>query len=130
MKDSVGLAAGVLTLKDTTGGNSIVLGDTLFVRQDTMRINGNGLVLQSDSAYRGPALVASVNNKLLLLENITFKDFSTAIVLQGKGLRLRNVQFRNCAVPVQHNFYLPADSSLSGTISDTFHTFRYPYLKF
>ena len=130
LKDSVGLAAGVLTLKDTTGGNSIVLGDTLFVRQDTMRINGNGLVLQSDSAFRGPALVASVNNKLLLLENITFKDFSTAIVLQGKGLRLRNVQFRNCAVPVQHNFYLPADSSLSGTISDTFQTFRYPYLKF
>lgn len=120
LRDSLGLTAGRLVLTDTTGGNIIILGDTLFVRQDTMRINGNGLVLQSDSAFKGPALVASLNNKVLLLENITFKDFPTAILLQGKGLQLRNVRFENCAVPVQHNLYLPADSSLRGAIRDTF----------
>lgn len=120
LRDSLGLAAGRLALTDTTGGNTIVLGDTLFVRQDTMQFNGNGLVLQKDSAFAGPALVASLNTKVLLLENITFKDFPTAILLQGKGLQLRNVRFENCAVPVQHNLYLPSNSALSGAIRDTF----------
>jgi PPM family protein phosphatase len=124
LKDSLGLAAGTFTLTDTTGGRTIVLGDTLFVRQDTLRFNGNGAVLQSDTAYKGPALVASINSKVLLLENIIFNDFSTAIVMQGKSLLLRNVRFVNCAVPVQRNHYLPEDSTLTGAINDTFHVIR------
>jgi hypothetical protein len=124
LSDSLGLAFGVYAASDTAGDRRIVIGDSLFVRQDTLRINGNGMVLQSDSAYHGPALVATVSNKSLLLENITFRNFSTAILLQNKSLRLRNVRFENCAVPVQHNLYLISDSAVSGAISDTFHTIR------
>ena len=119
MADSLGLATNKLSLTDTSSGRSVVLGDTLFVRQDTMHINGNGIILQSDSTYTGPAFFATNNNSFLLLENIVFKDFATAIVLQGRGLQLRNVQFLNCAVPVQRQVFLPADRSLTGTLRDT-----------
>ena len=124
LSDSLGLAFGVYAASDTAGDRRIVIGDSLFVRQDTLRINGHGMVLQSDSAYQGPALVATVSNKSLVLENIIFRNFSTAILLQNRSLRLRNVRFENCAVPVQHNFYLISDSAISGAISDTFHTIR------
>jgi hypothetical protein len=124
LSDSLGLAFGVYAASDTAGDRRIVIGDSLFVRQDTLHINGNGLVLQSDSAYQGPALVATVSNKSLVLENIIFRNFSTAILLQNRSLRLRNVRFENCAVPVQHNLYLISDSAISGAISDTFHTIR------
>ncbi|MDQ3279013.1 MAG: protein phosphatase 2C domain-containing protein [Bacteroidota bacterium] len=119
LTDSLGLAANALHLTSTLYGQSVVIGDTLFVRQDTMHINGNGAVLQSDSAYNGPALFATTNNRVLLLENIVFKDFSTAIVVQGRGLQLKNVQFLNCAVPVQRQVFLPADRSLTGAYRDT-----------
>lgn len=119
LTDSLGLATGLLTINDSGSAASIVLGDTVFVRQDTLHINGNGTVLQSDSLYGGPALVATTNNKFLLLENITFKDFPTAILLQGRSIQLKNVRFQNCGIPVQHYLFLPEDSSLNGTIRDT-----------
>ncbi len=123
-RDSLGLADRNFSFSDTAGTQPIMLGDTVFVRQDTLRINGNGLVLESDSAFQGPALVATVSNKALVLENITFRNFSTAVLLQGKGLQLRNVRFENCRVPVQRNYYLLADSTLSGTLADSFRTNR------
>jgi hypothetical protein len=93
-----------------------------------MRITGNGVVLQSDTAYSGPALFVTANNKALVLENITFRNFATAIVLQGRGLQLKNVRFENCAQPLQQVIYLPSDSSLNGSIHDAFQSTqnRYP----
>jgi hypothetical protein len=120
LTDSLGLAERSLFLSEQVLGKSVVLGDTLFVRQDTLRINGNGVVLSADSSYTGPALVATNNNKFLLLENITFKDFATAILLQNKGVQLVNVLFQNCKVPVQHHLILPSDSVLNGMVRDTF----------
>ncbi|NTS43551.1 serine/threonine-protein phosphatase [Flavisolibacter sp. BT320] len=119
LADSLGMAVGALTVTDSLSGSPVIIGDTLFIRQDTLRINGNGMILQSDSSYTGPAFFATVNNKVLLLENIVFKDFATAIVLQGRGLQLRNVQFLNCAVPVLRQVLLPAEQSLTGTLRDT-----------
>lgn len=119
LADSLGLAARSLTLSDSLYNRQITVGDSLFIRQDTLTINGNGTILQSDSAFSGPAFFTSTNNKMLILENIIFKDFATAIVLQGRGLQLRNVQFLNCAVPVQRQLLLPAEQSLTGFLRDT-----------
>ena len=128
LADSLGLAPRSFSISGTDPGWAIILGDTLFVRQDTMRITGNGVVLQSDTAYSGPAFVITANNKALVLENITFRNFATAIVLQGRGLQLKNVRFENCAQPVQQVIYLPSDSSLNGSIHDAFQSTqnRYP----
>lgn len=114
--DSLALAARSLVLTD----RSIVLGDTLFVRQDTLSINGNGVVLRADSTFAGPAFLVTNHNTFLSLENIVFQDFTTAILLQGRGVHLKNVQFLNCKVPVQHNLLLPGDSTLTGVIRDSF----------
>lgn len=119
LADSLGLAALTLSLSDSLYSRQIIVGDTLFIRQDTLTINGNGTILQADSTYKGPAFLATTNNKVLILENIIFKDFASAIVLQGRGLQLRNVQFLNCAVPVQRQVLLPADQSLTGFLRDT-----------
>lgn len=119
LTDSLGLAARFLTLSDSLYNRQVVVGDTLFIRQDTLHINGMGTILQSDSSFAGPAFFATANNKVLVLENIIFKDFSTALVLQGRGLQLRNVQFLNCAVPVQRQVLLPLAQSLSGILRDT-----------
>lgn len=122
--DSLALAKTLFRIDDTLSGKAITIGDSLFVRQDTLRINGNGAVLQSDTAYRGAALVATNDNRLLLLENITFRNFETAIAVQGKSLLLRNVRFENCAVPVQRNHYLRNDTALTGAVIDTFRVIR------
>jgi serine/threonine protein phosphatase PrpC len=116
--DSLGLATHTFYFTDSVH-HEITLSDTLFVRQDSLHINGNGLVLQSDSSYRGPAFLVSPNSKYLLLENITFKGFQTAIVAKGKGLQLKNVRFENCAATVERQLQLPLGQSLTGVLRDT-----------
>lgn len=124
LSDSLGLANDSLNILEQAFGKSVVLSDTLFVRQDTLRINGNGIVLNADSTFNGPAIFATINNKALLLENIVFKNFSIAVVSGGKGVLLKNVQFQNCLVPVQRQIFLPTDSVLNGALKDTFITSR------
>ena len=119
LSDSLGLASRFLNLSDSVFGKNILLNDTVFVRQDSLHINGNGIVLQSDSAYKGPAFLVTNNNQYLLLENITFKDFATAVLLQGKKIELKKVQFLNCGVPVQHQLFLQTDQPLTGVVRDT-----------
>lgn len=116
--DSLGLARGLFNFTDS-GRKAITLSDTLFIRQDSLHVNGNGLVLQKDSLYDGPAFVVSPNNKYLLLENITFNGFEPAVVLQGKGLQLKNVQFQNSKTPVQRNVLLPSERAVTATLRDT-----------
>ncbi|GAA4731964.1 PP2C family protein-serine/threonine phosphatase [Flavisolibacter ginsenosidimutans] len=116
--DSLGLASQTFVYADSLHKN-IIVSDTVFARQDSLHINGNGLVLQSDSAYRGPAFVVSSNNKYLLLENITFKGFHTAIVAKGKGVQLKNVRFENCDATINRQFQLPLSQPLTGILRDT-----------
>lgn len=118
LRDSLGLALHTFSFSDTAH-KTIVVSDTLFIRQDSLHIKGNGLVLQGDSLFGGPAFVASANNKYLLLENVIFKDFHTALLLQGKGVQLKNVQFLNCRTSVQRNLSLPAQQRLTGLVRDT-----------
>jgi PPM family protein phosphatase len=119
MADSLGLAADTFQVLLNNFGQAITITDTLFVRQDTLHINGNGLTLIADSTYTGPAIKATNNNKILILENITFKGFETAVLLQGRGVQLRNVQFQNVGTPVQRQMFLPSNQPITGIIRDT-----------
>jgi serine/threonine protein phosphatase PrpC len=117
--DSLGLALHTFVFADSLH-KKIAVSDTLFIRQDSLHINGNGLLLQCDSAFRGPAFVVSPNSKYLLLENITFKDFQTAVLAKCKGLVLKNVRFENCATSVERQLSLPSGQPVSGLLRDTF----------
>jgi serine/threonine protein phosphatase PrpC len=119
LRDSLGLASNTFNLLLANFGQSILLTDTLVVRQDTLHINGNGIVLQGDSTYTGPAIKVTNNNKVLILENITFNGFSTAVLLQGKAVQFRNVQFQNVGTAVQRQLFLPTNQPLTGIIRDT-----------
>jgi serine/threonine protein phosphatase PrpC len=118
--DSISITPGMITLSDSVFGSSIMLSDTIFIRQDSLHINGNGIVLQRDSSYNGPAFFVTANSNYLFLENIIFKDFSTAVLIQGKGLQLKNVVFQNAVIPVQQNLMLPVNDSLTGIINNSF----------
>lgn len=118
--DSIATARRMVNLSDSAFGKIITLSDTIFIRQDSLHINGTGLVLQRDSSYNGPAFFVTANCRYLLLENIRFKDFAAAVVMQGKGLQLKNVVFQNTMVPVQHQVQLPLNDTVSGILRDSF----------
>ena len=110
----------MLNITEAAFGKAISITDTLFVRQDSLHINGNGLVLLKDSTYKGPAFFITNNCKYILLENITFKDFATAIVNQGQGLQLKNVIFQTASTPVQQNPSITTNDTVTGTLNNIF----------
>lgn len=120
LTDAVGLVSQTLILSPDSFGNTLRLTDTLFIRQDSLHINGNGLVLQGDSAFNGPAFLVTANCRYLLLENLTFRNFNTAVVTRGRGFQFRNVVFQNCALPVLHDVTsrLPSDT-VNGKLADS-----------
>lgn len=120
LSDSLALASRLLVLSRDTASGAIKLTDTLFIRQDSLRINGNGLVLQPDSSFNGPALYVTATCKYLFLENIAFQNFKTAIVTQAKGVAFKNVVFQNCSLPVLQEVALHLKSdTLNGKLTDS-----------
>ncbi|MDO9373067.1 MAG: protein phosphatase 2C domain-containing protein [Ferruginibacter sp.] len=102
----------------------ISLTDSFYINQDTLRINGNGATLQGDSAFNGPAFVLGPACKFVLLDSLTFQNFEVGIHVKNKGLRLKQVRFVNCAVPVQLEQQLPANSLVSGVLSDNIFAYQ------
>lgn len=112
--DSVLLSAGLVTLP--ASNDAIVIGDTIDIYQDSLHINGNGTILQADSAFKGPVFRVSANCKHFVLENVHFQNFENAVLMEGEGLVLRKVVFENTPWPVQHKLSLPSGNSLSGDL--------------
>jgi len=56
--------------------------------------------------------------KYILLENIVFENFDVAVLAQNKSLHLKNVQFKNCRVPVQYQFAFPDNEYVNGGLGD------------
>ena len=104
---------------DSSYGSTIIISDTIPVQKDSLYINGNGVVLQSDTSYTGPLLVAGNNSGYIALENLVIENFDIGLIAQTKMLRLKNVVFRNCRIPVQHAFHIPADRPVSGVVIDS-----------
>ena len=116
--DSLASASGSLALDTAVFKTPILLTDTLVIDKDTFRLSGNGRVLQGDSGRQGPALLLTTNARYVVLENIVFENFPTAILANNNVLQLRNVRFRNCGVPVSYAFIFPDMQPVSGA----FHT--------
>lgn len=104
---------------DSSYGQRIIISDTILVQKDSLYVNGNGITFQSDSAYHGPLLVAAAGCDYILLENLVLENFDIGLIAESKVLRLKNVRFVNCRVPVQYNLLLPLNQSVSGELIDT-----------
>jgi serine/threonine protein phosphatase PrpC len=120
LNDSIAVGGNLQYLHVAVNDTVITITDTVFINRDSLHINGNGIVLHADSSFGGPVFFLYPNAVHIVLENIIFRNFSVAIISGSKGLHLRNVKFQNCDVPVQYNFLLPQDQSISGLMNDSF----------
>ncbi|MDB5231517.1 MAG: serine/threonine-protein phosphatase [Chitinophagaceae bacterium] len=97
-------------------GQSVVLNDTLLIQKDSMYIKGNGMTITSDSAYKGPAFLLAQNCKYVVLDSLVLDNFAVGIIAQSRALNLKNIQFKNCLVPLQYQSFLPAGQIVNGNI--------------
>lgn len=118
LQNLISSAQGYLQLGDTVNTAQVLVTDTIVVRQDSLHINGGGMVLRADSMFRGPALDGR-DARFLMLENIVFENFHTAIIAGARAIQLRNVKFINCRYPVLTTVRVPVDTSVSGYFMDT-----------
>ena len=97
----------------------IVITDSISVDKDSLHIIGNGVTLKSDSTYRGAAFILSAGSKYVLLDSLTLENFDIGVLAKSPSLHLKNVQFKNCRVPVQQQFMFSDTSVINGRFADT-----------
>ncbi|QXV64139.1 serine/threonine-protein phosphatase [Mucilaginibacter sp. 21P] len=103
-----------LVLTDTAFKQPVMLTDTLHIDQDTLYLKTKGnFVVQRDTAYHGPALALGGKAKVIVIENLKFKDFDVAVEFANNGLSLVNVQFSNCRLPVRNNYVFAQDKNIT-----------------
>jgi hypothetical protein len=104
---------------NVAGSKPILISDTITVEKDSLHIIGNGVTLVRDRAYNGPALALSANCKYVLLDSVTFENFNVGILTRNKALQFKNVQFKNCTVPVQYQVLFADSGRINGRFADT-----------
>ncbi|TWR25589.1 serine/threonine-protein phosphatase [Mucilaginibacter achroorhodeus] len=105
-----------LVLTDTAFKQPVMLTDTLHIDKDTLYLKTKGnFVLQRDTAYHGPALALGGKAKVIVIENLKFKDFDVAVEFANNGLSLVNVQFSNCRLPVRNNYVFAQDKNITAS---------------
>ena len=98
------------TINVNKGADPLYISDSLFINRDSVHIAGNGIVLVSDSLYKGAAFVIGPLVKYVLFDSLTFENFNTGIYVKQKGLHLKNVQFEHCIVPIRYQYLNNTDS--------------------
>lgn len=101
------------------GNPPIIVTDSISVNKDSLHIIGNGVTLKSDPAYKGPALNLSPACKYILLDSITLENFDIGVLVKNSRIYLKNVQFKNCKVPVRQEFMFNDTSVVNGRFADT-----------
>ncbi|NQX43212.1 Serine/threonine protein phosphatase PrpC [Pedobacter steynii] len=112
------LKGNTLTLTDSVFKSPIILTESLHFTKDSLfLIAKNQIVIKSDSAFRGNAMIIQSASSYVYLENLTFEDFNTAISSQNNALVLKNIQFKNSPNAIQTIYELPAKGYINGKIS-------------
>lgn len=116
-------ANGEVFVLNSSPGQPLIITDSILIHKDTLRVIGNGITFVADTAYSGPAFIVAANTRYFLLDSLTLQGFDIGVLMRSPGLHLRNVQFKECKVPVQYQFGFPAGATINGNITDT--AFRY-----
>jgi hypothetical protein len=112
------LKGNTLTLTDSMFKSPIILTESLHFTKDSLfLIAKNQIVIKSDSAFRGNAMIIQSASSYVYLENLSFEDFNTAISSQNNALVLKNIQFKNSPNAIQTIYDLPAKGYINGKIS-------------
>jgi serine/threonine protein phosphatase PrpC len=110
LQNAINMAKGdTVTLIDSLFKQPIIISDTLDISKPRLyiRVKGN-ITLLCDTAYKGPAFAAFKGAKAIGLENLKLQGFVVGISTYNTDLRLKNVQFLKCMLPIQRDFMLPA----------------------
>jgi hypothetical protein len=107
-------------LADSLVALPLVLSDTVWIRRDSLHLQGNGMRLLNSSDYSGPAIAIAEDCKYILLENMVFQNFDVALLAQNRNLHLRNVRFVGCRVPVQAASFFTDTMPVSGVVHHFF----------
>jgi hypothetical protein len=92
----------------------------VWIRRDSLHLQGNGMRLLNSSDYSGPAIALAENCKYILLENMVFQNFDVALLAQNRNLHLKNVRFVGCRVPVQAASFFTDTRPISGVVHHFF----------
>ena len=96
----------------------LIFNDPVFVDRDSVHIHGNGSTIVGDSSYNGVGFIFSQNCKYILIDSLTLQNFNVAIIAKNNVLHLKDVQFKNCNVSVQHEI-ISNDKTVSGKFTDS-----------
>ena len=107
-------------MSDSGAALPLVLNDTVWIRRDSVHINGNGMRFLKSATYNGPAFALSDSCKDVLLENMLFENFDVGVLVSNKALHLKNVRFIGCRVPVQVQVRFPENVPVTGTVANFF----------
>lgn len=116
--DSLNSSTGMLLLDSTLFSSPVMISDSLVINKDSFHLSGNGVVLRRDSAQSGPAIILPSTAKYVFLENIVFENFPIAIQANSNALRLSNVRFLNCDVPVSYQLHIANGAYTRGFIHE------------
>ena len=92
----------LLVLSDTAFKNPLIISRSIVINRDSLVIKAKGnIIFQSDSGFKRPAFVLSINTKNVTIDSVSFKNFSVAISSHDQeALHLKNVRFYGLRHPV------------------------------
>ncbi|MEO6522101.1 MAG: protein phosphatase 2C domain-containing protein [Mucilaginibacter sp.] len=107
----------ILVLSDSVFRSPIILTQAIRVNADSIVIKAKGnIVFKSDTSNSGIAFSFLPTCKSIVLDSISFSGFKTAIVACNNVLKLKNVRFFNCGVPVQYGHLITSQKFISVTL--------------
>jgi hypothetical protein len=101
---------------NTTAHEPFTVSEAFNIAGDSLHIIGNGITITSNGVYKGPAFVISPQAKYILLDSMVLQNFDVAVLLQNNALHLRNVVFKNCAVPVRYDLGFSDSTAVNGQV--------------
>ena len=116
--DSIGSKKEIHLNKIFSVNQPINFTDSIFVDKDSLIIHGNNANIIADSSFKNAAFIFSENCKYILIDSLTLEKFNVGIITQNKALHLKDVQFKDCKVAVQHEI-LSNNKIVSGRLVDS-----------
>ncbi|WP_052496047.1 PP2C family protein-serine/threonine phosphatase [Pedobacter lusitanus] len=112
------LKGDTLLLADVVFKTPVRLSAPLTVDRDTLILKTKGnIIFQSDSAYKGPAIILSPKCKYVKIDQLVLENFQTGIVSYNNALDLKNIRFNKVNLPVQVGFVFQDQFYVNGRVS-------------
>ena len=114
--DAINNAKGkVLVLSDSVFRSPIILSRSIVISKDSLHLKAKGnITFQRDSSLKAPAFILSSTTKNIMFDSVTFQSFGVAILGRDQALRLKNVKFKDCIIPLENSYVLKDNQYING----------------